>query len=98
MQRILTQSERRLKKRGAFTEGRVDAMIDSYRRIARQVYATDRECFRSSFDAVQRLCPKYRPKKTGALIISSLIGFRNYEQAAAWISWRLSLLRSMKLK
>jgi glycosyltransferase involved in cell wall biosynthesis len=89
MQRILAQAERRLKERGEFTEGRVDAMIDSYRRIARRVHATDRECFRSSLDAVLRLCPKYRPKKTRARILSSFIGFRNYEKAAA----TLSLLR-----
>jgi glycosyltransferase involved in cell wall biosynthesis len=94
LQRILAQAERRLKERREFTEGRVDAMIDSYRRIARQVYATDRECFRSSLDAILRLCPKYRPKKTRARFLSSLIGFRNYEKAAAVLSLSRQKIRN----
>lgn len=89
MQRILEQAERRLKERGELSEARIDAMIDNYRRIARQIYSTDIECFERSLDAVHRLRPKYRPKKPRARRVASVIGFRNYERAAAVLShWR----------
>ncbi len=89
MQRILEQAECRLRERGELSETRVDAMIDNYRRIARQIYATDIECFGRSLDAVHRLRPKYRPKKTRARLLASVLGFRNYERAAAVMGhWR----------
>lgn len=89
MQRILVQAERRLKERGELTEARIDAMIDGYRRIARQAYAKDRECFRQSIDTVLRLRPDYRPKKPRARLVSSVIGFRIFERAAIALShWR----------
>jgi glycosyltransferase involved in cell wall biosynthesis len=89
MQGILEQTERRLKERGELGEARVDAMIDNYRRIARQIYSTDIECFERSLDAVHRLRPKYRPEKPRARRLASVIGFRNYERVAAVLShWR----------
>jgi hypothetical protein len=79
-------AEGSLKKQDKFNKSRARAMAESYRRIARQVYLADKECFKSSIDAVLRLCPQYLPEKRRARLISSVIGFRNYEKVAALIS------------
>ena len=84
-QRILAHAEHFLRKQGEFNEQRVLAMVENHRRIARQAYSTDIKCFKSSLDAVLRLCPQYRPTKRRARLISSMIGFRNYEKVAALI-------------
>jgi glycosyltransferase involved in cell wall biosynthesis len=93
MQRILEQAERCLNERGELTAGRVEAMIDNYRRIAGQVYSSDKECFRSSLDAVLRLRPGYRPKRRRARFLSSVLGFRNYEKVSARIGHLLRRIR-----
>lgn len=84
--RILAHSEHLLRKQGKFNEQRVLAIAENYRRIARQAYAKDIKCFESSLNDVLRLCPQYLPKKRRARFISSIIGFRNYERIAAFIS------------
>jgi hypothetical protein len=83
---ILAQAECILRRRGEFKENRVRAMVENYRRIARQVYLADIECFKKSLDDVLRLCPQYLPNKPMARFISKIIGFRNYERVAALIS------------
>jgi len=83
---ILCRAEYSLKEQGGFTEQRISAMVEYYRRIARQVYPMDIECFENSINDVLRLCPQYLPKSNRARIISKIIGFRNYEKIAARIS------------
>jgi hypothetical protein len=61
-------------------------MAEKYRKMAREVYSKDIELSRHSLDDVLRLCPQYLPKKPRARLISSIIGFRNYEKIAALIS------------
>lgn len=85
-QGILARAERMLSEKSELTENRIRAIAENYRRIARQLYATDRECFRNSIQNILRLCPQYMPKSRKALLISSMIGFRNYEIFAAIIS------------
>jgi glycosyltransferase involved in cell wall biosynthesis len=85
-QRILAQAEHLLRIQGEFNEQRVRAMIENHRRIASQAYTTDVECFNNSIDAILRLYPEYQPIKRRARLISSMIGFRNYEKVAALIS------------
>ena len=85
-QRILVQAEKWLRQQGEFKEQRVHAAVENYRRIARQAYPTDKECFGKSLDEVIRLCPQYLPPKPRARLIASIIGFRNYETLAAMIS------------
>jgi len=84
--RILAHAEYVLKEKGKLAENRMRALAENYRRIARQSYLIDMECFRSSLDDIFRLCPQYKPKKPRARLISSVIGFRNYERIAALIS------------
>jgi glycosyltransferase involved in cell wall biosynthesis len=85
-QRILAQAEHWLKTQGEFNEQRALAIVECHRRIARQVYQTDMECFKNSLDDVVRLCPKFLPEKRRARLISAIIGFHNYERVAALIS------------
>jgi glycosyltransferase involved in cell wall biosynthesis len=85
-QRILERAERTLRERGELTQSRIEAMIDNYRRIARQAYSTDIDCFEASLNAVLRLSPRYLPKKRRARLLSSVFGFRAYEKAVAIIS------------
>ena len=85
-QRILAQAEQRLRDQGEFREQWVRAIVKCHRRIARQVYPADIKCFKRSLDNVLRLCPQFLPKKRRARIISSIIGFSNYEKVAAIIS------------
>jgi len=84
-QRILSQAEHILREQGEFNEQRVRAMVENYRRIAQQVYSTDIECFKSALDAVLRLCPQYRHCSFKARLISSAVGFYNYEKFASLI-------------
>ena len=85
-QRILAQAESWLRDQNEFTKNRRYAMAENYRRIARSVYSANIECFRSALDCVLKICPHYRPRSRRARLISSIIGFRNYEKVAALIN------------
>lgn len=85
-QSILVQAENRLRSQGQLNDQRTRAMVENYRRIARQTYLADVDCFETSLSAVRRLCPSYQPAKWRAKYVSSIIGFRNYEKVAALIS------------
>ena len=83
---ILTKAELFLREKGEFKENRILAMAENYRRIARSVYPMDMECFKSSLDYVLKIYPNYRPRGRKARLISSIMGFRNYEKVAAIIN------------
>lgn len=82
---ILAQAEHRLRNQGGLNESRIYAMVKSYRRIARQTYLTDTECFKNSLDNVLRLCPQYLPEKAIARLGSKMLGFLYYERVAAMV-------------
>lgn len=85
-QRILAQAEHRLLMQNALTEKRILAIVENHRRIARQVYLADGNCFRSSLTEILKLCPHYLPTKRRARLITSLIGVRYYETLASILS------------
>ncbi len=83
---ILLKVEKSLRNKGELSGPRARGLAESHRRVARSVYALDSDCFTASLDDVLRLCPGFLPTKHKARAASRLMGFRNYERLAAFVS------------
>lgn len=83
---ILLKGEKSLREKGELSEQRARGLAESHRRVARSVYALDSDCFTASLDDVLRLCPGFLSNRRKARAASQLMGFRNYERLAAFVS------------
>ena len=74
--KILTNAEDHLRKNEALTDKRIFAMIECYRRIARQTFPLGKEIFKKCLNKIYDLSPDFLPRNRKARSISSIPGMK----------------------
>lgn len=82
--RNAVQVQRWWEEHGGITPARKEALLETYGYLARSGYAADRALFEDTLRCIQRLVPRYIPRRPRALrFLSMAVGYRRAEDGAA---------------